>query len=192
MNWLDVVLVVILAASVALSFRKGLSREVIGLTSVVLAILLGIWFYGAAGAFLVPYLSSRALANFAGFMLVFCGVMLLGHLVSYIVGRFLKVTGLSIFDHLLGAVFGALRGLLISVALIMAIMAFSQGDQPPSSVVHSRTAPYMVDAARGIAAMAPHELKEGFRKTYGLVKLAWGKALKEGIPSVPNAEKEKK
>ena len=181
MNWLDVVVLAILAVSVALSFRKGLSREVIGLASVVLAILLGIWFYGTAGSFLAPYLSSRGLANFAGFLLVFCGVMLLGHLVSYTAGKFLKVTGLSIFDHLLGAVFGALRGLLIAVALIMAIMAFSRGDKPPSSVVHSRTAPYMVDAARGFAAMAPRELKDGFRKTYGEVKTAWGKALKEGI-----------
>jgi membrane protein required for colicin V production len=181
MNWLDVVLLAILAASVAMSFRKGLSREVIGLASVVLAIVLGIWFYGAAGAWLIPYLSSRVLANFAGFLLVFCGVMLVGHLVSYIVGRFLKVTGLSIFDHLLGAVFGAVRGILISVALIMAIMAFSQGDKPPSSVVNSRTAPYVVDAARAFAALAPHELKEGFRKTYDQVKTAWGKALEEGI-----------
>ena len=181
MNWLDVVLLVILAVSVALSFRKGLSREVIGLASVVLAILLGIWFYGTAGSLLAPYLSSRGLANFAGFLLVFCGVMLLGHLVSYTVGKFLKVTGLSIFDHLLGAVFGVLRGILIAVALIMAIMAFSQGDKPPSSVVHSCTAPYVVDAARGFAALAPRELKDGFRKTYGLVKSAWGKALEQGI-----------
>jgi len=74
-----------------------------------------------------------------------------------------------------------LRGLLIAVALIMAIMAFSQGDKPPSSVVNSRTAPYVVDAARGFAALAPHELKEGFRKTYGEVKAAWEKALEEGI-----------
>jgi membrane protein required for colicin V production len=181
MNWLDVVVLAILAVSVALSFRKGLTREVVGLASVVLAILLGIWFYGAAGSFLAPYLSSRALANFAGFLLVFCGVLLLGHVVSYVVGRFLKVTGLSIFDHLLGAVFGALRGILIAVALIMAIMAFSQGDKPPSSVVDSRTAPYVVDAARAFAALAPHELKEGFRKTYGEVKAAWEKALEEGI-----------
>jgi membrane protein required for colicin V production len=182
MNWLDVVLLAILAVSVALSFRKGLTREVVGLASVVLAILLGIWFYGTAGALLLPYLSSRALANFAGFLLVFGGVMLVGHLVSYVVGRFLKVTGLSIFDHLLGACFGALRGILIAVALIMAIMAFSQGDKPPSSVVNSSTAPYIVDAARGFAALAPHELKDGFRKTYGMVKTAWGKALEEGIP----------
>ena len=48
MNWLDVVLLAVLAVSAALSFRKGLTREVVGLASVVLAILLGIWFYGSA------------------------------------------------------------------------------------------------------------------------------------------------
>lgn len=181
MNWLDVVVLAVLAVSAAMSFRKGLTREVVGLASAVLAILLGIWFYGTAGSFLAPYLSSRGLANFAGFLLVFCGVLLVGHLVSYAIGKFLKVTGLSIFDHLLGAVFGALRGLLITVALVMAIMAFSPADKPPSSVVNSRTAPYVVDAARAFAAMAPHELKEGFRKTYDQVKSAWQKALDEGI-----------
>jgi membrane protein required for colicin V production len=109
MNWLDIVLAVILAASVLMSFRKGLSREVIGLVSVVLALVLGTWFYGAAGSFLLSYVSSPRVANFAGFCLVFVGVMLLGSLVSYMVGRFLRVTGLSIIDHMLGAGFGLLR-----------------------------------------------------------------------------------
>ena len=72
MNWLDVVLLLILAVSVVASFRKGFSREVIGLVSVVLALLLGTWFYGTASALLQPYLSSRSVANFAGFFLVFC------------------------------------------------------------------------------------------------------------------------
>ena len=72
MNWLDIVLLVILAASVITSFRKGFSREVIGLVSVVLALFLGSWFYGTAGAFLLPYLSSRSMAMFGGFFLVFC------------------------------------------------------------------------------------------------------------------------
>lgn len=186
MNWLDVVLLIIIVASVVACFRKGFSREVIGLVSVVLALLLGIWFYGTAGSYLLPYVSSRAMANLAGFLLVFCGVLLLGSLVSFMVGKFLKVTGLSIVDHALGAGFGVVRGILISVAIIMGIMAFSQGDKPPASVVNSRLAPYVVDAARVFAAMAPHELKEGFRKTYAQLKSAWGNALEKGIRSVPN------
>jgi membrane protein required for colicin V production len=175
MNWLDIVLVLILAASVVTSFRKGLSREIIGLVSVCLALLLGLWFYAWAGGYLQPYLSSRAAADFAGFAMVFCGVLLVGSLLSLLVGKFLKVTGLSLFDHTLGAVFGMARGMLISVALITAMMAFTSGDGAPASVVHSRMAPYVVGAARVVAAMAPHELNDGFRKTYLRVKLAWEK-----------------
>ena len=177
MNWLDVVLAIIVAASVATSFHKGLSREIIGLASVFLALILGLWLYGTAGSFLQPYLSSRAAANFAGFFLVFCGVILLGSLVSHIVGRFLKVTRLSIVDHALGAGFGLVRGALIAVALIMVIMAFSPDNRPPASVVQSRMAPYVVGGARLFATVAPHELKEGFRNTYTQVKTAWGTAI---------------
>ncbi|SPE28324.1 Colicin V production protein [Candidatus Sulfopaludibacter sp. SbA3] len=177
MNWLDVVLLIILACSVFTSFRKGFSREVIGLVSVLLALLLGIWFYGTAGSYLIPYVSSRSAANFGGFLLVFCGVTLAGSLVSFVVGKFLKVTGLSIFDHALGALFGAVRGIVISVALIMAILAFSPGGKPPDPVVQSRIAPYVTGAASLCAAIAPNDLKEGFHKTYAQVKDTWHAAL---------------
>jgi membrane protein required for colicin V production len=190
MNWLDVLLLIILAGSIFTSFRKGLSREVIGLISVVLALLLGIWFYGTAGSWLAPYLSSRAAANFAGFLIVFCGIVLAGGLVSSIVGRFLKVTGLSIVDHALGALFGVARGIVISIALIVAVLAFSPGGQPPDSVVHSRIAPYVTGAASTFAAIAPHELKEGFHKTYGQVKESWESALNKGMQN-PGLEKRK-
>lgn len=189
MNWLDIVLLVILAASMLMSLRKGLSREIIGLVAVILAIVLGVWFYGMAGALFEPYLSSTAAAHFAGFVVVFGAVLLLGALVSTIVGKFLKATGLSIFDHVLGALFGLARGVLIGIALIMGIMAFSTSGTPPSSVVESRTAPYVVDAARLIASMAPHELREGFRRSYAQVKSAWEKTLEDGIRKLPNAEK---
>ena len=185
MNWLDFVLAIILLASVVAGFRRGFSRQIIGLVSGVLALLLGIWFYGTAGYYLLPYVSSRTLANAGGFAVVFCGVLLLGALVSFVVGRFLKVTGLSIVDHVLGAGFGLLRGLVFAIAIIMGVMAFSRGDRPPEAIVESRMAPYVVDAARVFAAMAPHDLKEGFRKTYAQVKSAWSDALEKGIRKLP-------
>ena len=63
MNWLDFFLALILLASGVAGLRRGLSRQIIGLISGVLALLLGIWFYGNAGYYLLPYASSRALAN---------------------------------------------------------------------------------------------------------------------------------
>ena len=189
MNWLDLVLLLIVGVSVFTSLRKGLSREVIGLVTVVAALLLAAWFYGTAGALVAPYVSSPSIAHFIGFALVFVAVLVLGGLVSFVVGRFLKVTGLSFFDHLLGAVFGLVRGVLIGVALVMGLMAFSPASGPPRSVVHSRVAPYVVDAARVVAAMAPHEVREGFRKTYAEVKSAWGKTLENGIRKPPVSER---
>jgi membrane protein required for colicin V production len=191
MNWLDFVLALILAASVVAGFRRGLSRQIIGLVSGVLALVLGIWFYGAVGFYLLPYASSRTMANAGGFAVVFCGVLLLGAMVSFVVGRFLNVTGLSVVDHLLGAGFGLLRGLVFAVAIIMGVMAFSRGDNPPAAIVNSRMAPYVVDAARVVAAIAPHELKEGFHRTYAQVKAAWSDALDKGIRKLPNGEMKK-
>jgi membrane protein required for colicin V production len=173
MNWLDIVLGLILLACLLSSFRKGLSREIIGLISVCLALLLGVWLYGSAAGYLQPYLSSRTAANFAGFALVFCAVLLVGSLLSLVVGKFLRITGLSFLDHLLGMGFGVVRGLLIGVALITGIMAFSSSDPPPQEVVHSRMAPYFVGGSRVVAALAPYELKEGFRKSYQGVEAAW-------------------
>ncbi len=195
MNWLDVLLLFILAISVATSFRKGLSREIIGLAAVVLALLLGIWFYGTAGSFLIPYVSSRGIANLAGFFIVFFGLMTLGSLVSYVFGRFLKVTGLRFIDHALGAAFGVVRGLLVAVALITGLMAFStDADHPPQAIVRSRLSPYVVDASRVIVAMAPYELKQGFHRSYAQVKEAWEQALQKGIrkPAPEKSEHERK
>ncbi len=180
MNWLDIVLLAIVAASVFTSLRKGFSREIIGLIAVVLALLLGIWFYGIPAGFLAPYLSSRALANFAGFFIVFCFILALGAVVGAVVGRFLRVTGLSFFDHLLGAGFGLVRGTLIALALVTGLMAFSASNRAPEAIVESRVAPYVTGAADVVAAMAPYELKEGFRKTYAQVKAAWDDALHRG------------
>jgi membrane protein required for colicin V production len=185
MNWLDIVLLLIVAASVFTSIRKGLAREVIGLVSVIVAVLAGIWFYGIPAGILMPYLSSRGLANFGGFFVVFCAMLGAGAIAGFVIGKFLRATGLSIFDRLLGAGFGLVRGTLIAVALIMGLMAFSATDRPPDAIVNSRFAPYVADAARVMAALAPYELKEGFRKTYAQARSAWEKTIHDGLRKAP-------
>jgi len=183
MNWLDIVLGLIVVASVLSSFRKGLSREIVGLISVCLATLLGIWFYGSAAEYLLPYVSSRTAANFAGFGIVFCAVLIVGSVLGSIIGKFLRVTGLSFLDHVLGMGFGVLRGLLIGVAVITGVMAFSSSSRPPAEVVHSRMAPYFLRGSRVVAAIAPYELKEGFRKSYQDVQAAWSRVSQGTISS---------
>lgn len=189
MNWLDIVLLIVLVGSVVTSFSTGLAREVVGLVSMVAALVLAIWFYGSAGSILLPYVSSPGIAHFCGFLIVFVGVLVAGALIGRVLGRMMKAAGLSFVDRLLGAGFGVVRGLLISIAFVLALLAFTPGKSPPTAVVHSRVAPYVIDAARVCAAIAPRELKDGFRKSYEQVKSIWGSALKKGIRELPDAGK---
>ena len=71
MNWLDWILLLVIAGSIIASFRTGFSRELIGLISMVVALFCGLWFYGSAGAFLLPYVSSKEIAYLCGFLIVF-------------------------------------------------------------------------------------------------------------------------
>ena len=189
MNWLDGLLLVLLAFSVWRSVAKGLTREVIGLLSVVTGIFLATWLYSSAGEWIQPYVNSRGTANFCGFLAVFAGVLLLGSLAGLVLSKLLRVTGLSFFDRLLGAVFGIVRGVLVAAALVMAILAFAPGAKagtPPDAVAGSRLAPLVIGAARLFVAAAPREMKDGFRKSYEQVKSRWEETAKKGIPKAPH------
>ena len=173
MNWLDIVLIVVLAFSTLQSLRKGFSREVIGLTASLAALVLGMWFYGLAGSYAAPYVGAGRSANLLGFVLVVVAVLLAGALLAWIVGRFLRTVGLSFFDRLLGAAFGLLRGLLITIAVLTAVMAFgprSESSPVPEAMVHSRIAPYILEASRWFVAIAPMELKQSFQERYSQVR----------------------
>ena len=179
MNWLDYLLIVILLFSAVMSFRKGFSREIIGLAAAFFALLLGMWFYGLAGTLVAPYISSPRVVDLIGFLLVVAAVLIAGGMLGWIVNRFLRTIGLSFFDRLLGAAFGVLRGLLIAMALLTAFMAFgpyTDSGAASSAMVHSRIAPYVLNASRLVVAMAPMELKTNFQTQYDSIKTALTKS----------------
>jgi membrane protein required for colicin V production len=117
--------------------------------------------------------SSVRVANFIGFLLVVFAVLIGGAILGWIVNRFLYTIGLSFFDRLLGAAFGLARGLLIAIALLTGFMAFGpniDSKTVSSAVLHSRIAPWILDASHLFVAIAPMELKSSFRKQYEQLK----------------------
>jgi membrane protein required for colicin V production len=173
LNWLDDLLILILGFSMARSFGRGLSREVISLVAAIAALVLAMWFYGTAGAMTRTWVGSARAANFLGFLLVFFGVILAGMAIGRVIRSLVKAVGLSFFDRMAGAGFGLLRGTLIAIALLTAYIAFGprsdEGDAP-SAVVHSQIAPYLMKASSIFVDAAPMELKRSFRDMYDEVQ----------------------
>jgi membrane protein required for colicin V production len=191
MSWLDLLLGAVLLWSVASSFSKGFVREAIGLAASIAGLLCGAWFYRMAAAPIEPYIGSEPIANLCGFLLIFVGVLLAGRLVSLLVGLMVKAVGLSFLNRLLGAAFGAARGIVVCVALITAIVAFSPGrdsKDPPQAVVGSRIAPYMLDAAHALMMVAPREMRDQFAQGYEKVRRLWEEAMRHGPRRLPESE----
>lgn len=176
-NWLDYLLMLIVAASAACGVAKGFARSGIGLLAALAGLVLGIWFYGTAGSFLQPYVSTPAIANFIGFWIVFLACLLVGALAGKLLAALFKWAGLSWFDRALGGLFGLLRGLVGAVAVVLLLLAFPR-QAPSQAVANSRCAPYLAGAARACAAMAPRELRDAFQSSYDRVKEIWNRARK--------------
>ena len=174
-NWLDWVLISILLYFTVTSAMRGFARDIIGLAASVFALILAMWFYGSAGYYIGRWVSSERTANLIGFIAIVFGVLLAGRLLGWTVNRLLRTVGLSFFDRFIGALFGLVKGFVICVALLTAYMAFgpvfdTTADQShgaaQSAVLHSEIAPWLLEASRVLVAMAPMELKSGFRKQY--------------------------
>ena len=172
-NWLDIILILVLALSTLHSLRRGFSREVVGLAASLAALVLGMWFYGIAGSYIAPYVASARTANLLGFVAVVLAVLLAGGIIGWIVNRFIRTIGLSFFDRLLGACLGLVKGTLVAIAILTAFIAFgprAEANPTPDAVVHSRIAPYILEASRVFVAIAPMDLKKSFHERYLLVR----------------------
>lgn len=175
MNWLDILILLIVIGSAASGFTQGLVRIGFGMAALAIGFFLASWFYGLAGGWFIPYVSSRALANVFGFLLIFVSVLVLGSLIAGLIVRALRLVGLSWADRILGAGFGFLRGLIVVVVGLMILTAFNT--RPPRAVLESEAAPYALKAARLLSAATPYEIKSGFQKTYGQMQRMWSSAV---------------
>jgi membrane protein required for colicin V production len=171
-NWIDILLVLVIGFSILSGFTAGFARVGVGFIATLLGIFLGFWCYGIAAAYILDYVSSRAIANLIGFFVIFIGVVFVGAVIGHLLAKLFKWIGLSWLDRCLGAGFGFVRGVVIAAALVTVLLAFAPSP-PPRSVVDSKLMPYTLDASNFLALLTPREVKDAFRDTKEKVKKTW-------------------
>ncbi len=153
----DWVLLGLVGLSAALAFRRGLIRVVFSLAGVAAGTMLAGWYFQAAAVWLQGWIGSGVAARMVTFLGILMGVTLLCSVAAQLVRRTVKAVGLGMFDRLLGGAFGAARGGLLGVALVLAIAAFA----PRSTwLKHSQLAPYFLSGAHAVSFLMPRQLKQ--------------------------------
>ena len=170
LNILDWFVLLILIASIVFSAMKGFVRELLGMAFLVLAILLGAWFYPAVATPLKDVVKTENIALFLGFAIVFLGTLLVGTAIIWIVRKLIKFAQIQWFDRVLGAAFGFIRGWILGAIVFLALTSF---DLQAERVKSSQLAPYFLPGARIIALATPRDLKTRFTEGYDALERWW-------------------
>jgi len=130
MQTIDLIILVFIAILVILDFRKGLIISLATLAGLMLGIYLAIHFSNFIGNLLIknPGISGAyvPLLSFTiTFLAVILGVLLLGKLVEKLV----DLAGMGLLNHLAGAFFGLVKGLLILSVVFYVISRADPGEK---------------------------------------------------------------
>ena len=119
MTDVDWVIFGIIAISALISLFRGFVKEAISLFLWLFAFGLAMAMSSRLAALLVDWISNPTLRQVAAFALLFFATILVGGLLGQLLHMLLKKAGLGLFDRLLGTVFGAVRGAVIVLVLLM-------------------------------------------------------------------------
>jgi len=167
---LDWLIVAVLLYSIAISWFKGFVREVLGLITLLAAVLLAAWFYRGVGGLFKDVVRTENIALFLGFSLIFVMTLLVGFTTIWLIAKFMKFAKVEWADRLLGAAFGLIRGWVFSAAVLLALTAF---EIQTEKLKNSELAPYFLPGSRVIAVMTPYEMKAKFLVGYRALERWW-------------------
>lgn len=121
MNWADWTIAAIFALSCVIGLTRGLIREALALVIWICALLVAKIFCEPFASYLIGYIETPSIRLMTAFILLFIGTLLVGAVLSYLMGALIRATGLSGTDRLLGMLFGAARAFIIVMVLLIAL-----------------------------------------------------------------------
>jgi len=153
MNWLDIILIVIIAVPTIIGLKMGLIKAVFSLVGVVVGIILAGNLY-ASLATQLTFISQESIAKIVAFAIIFIMVMIIAGILSGILTKIVSLVLLGWVNHLGGAAFGFLLG-TVSCAALLAIWAKSLGIG--DTIATSGVAVILLDRFPMVLALLPEE-----------------------------------
>ena len=169
MNWVDYVMLGVLAAFLIYGVTRGFLRQILGIVGVVAALLLAAYFAPSfAEASFFDGLRERNpnLPRMAAYIGIFVGAAVLLGIVTSFITRSSPRREFKSTNSFLGAVLGALQGVLILGGISIGLLEWDDPRAEP--VKKSVLAPRLAEGCKAIVLLIPEkgreEIQEGFEQ----------------------------
>ncbi len=115
----DYFVLAVMAVSLLVGVTRGVVSEILALIAWVAAFIAARLWAVPLGNLLLADLPDPLWRQLAGFVIVFAAVLICFALLRWVMAMLLKAAGLRPLDRVLGALFGAVRGVLVLLVLVL-------------------------------------------------------------------------
>jgi len=148
LNWVDTLVLLVVALSAMIAFARGFISEVLGIAAWV-----GAFFIANAGAPMLrpsmrTWLGNPDIADPAAYAAVFLVGLIVLSIITGMVGGAVRNSVLGGLDRTLGIVFGLARGLVILAVIYVGTGFVVPTDRWPEAVAEARSVPYVYNLAK--------------------------------------------
>ncbi len=167
---LDIILVALMLLSGVLAMVRGFSREVLSIGSWVVALFAAWIFKDIAASYAAPYTvsitSNELVPMVVGGAVVFLIALVVVSLITLKIADFIVDSKIGPLDRTLGFIFGAVRGLLVVMVLLMFYVNFFPDNQP-GWVANAKSKPMLESIGESMVNALPEDPIGFIMKQFG-------------------------
>lgn len=156
MNAIDILVLLAIGGCAVLGLMRGFVLETLSLMAWVLAIFCIRLFHGSVAELLTPFIGTSGGAAVLALVLVFGVTFGAGKLIAHAIGRRTRQSVLGPVDRVLGAGFGAVKGLIGATLVFLAFSLvydtfYGSGARRPDWLSDARTYPLLNASGRAVS-----------------------------------------
>ena len=156
MNWLDIAIIVILGVSVLSGLKVGIIRAVLSFVGLAAGVIMAGRLYTDLAPKLA-FIQQENIARIAAFAIILIGVMIVAGIAASVLKSVVSAITLGWVDHLVGAVFGLVMGILFTGAILAAWVSLFSASGP---IANSSLAAFLLDKFPLALALLPDEFSK--------------------------------
>jgi membrane protein required for colicin V production len=165
MNTLDLIVVIVIAASALLAFFRGFVREVLAIGAWIGAIAVAYYFNLPTRGFFRSLISASWVADIVGPIVLFIAALIVFSLITGFLTSHIRNSQLSAVDRALGLGFGAARGALVVCLAYIGLNYFIPPENRPPWIAQAKTLPLLDAGAQELGALVPQDMVKKSGKT---------------------------